>query len=70
MGRVGACADIAAMGSFFAVLQKNVLNKRRWTSKQELRLAIVTWIQKTHHVGDANDANDDSGDSPQSSLRQ
>ena len=67
MGRVGACADIAAMGSFFAVLQKNVLNKRRWTSKQELRLAIVTRIEKTHHVGDAND---DSGDSPQSSLRQ
>jgi putative transposase len=29
MGRVGACADYAAMESFFALLQKNVLNRRR-----------------------------------------
>ena len=49
MGRVGACADNAAMESFFALLQKNVLNQRRWTSRQELRLAIVTWIERTYH---------------------
>ena len=30
MGRVGACADNAAMESFFSLLQKNVLNRRRW----------------------------------------
>jgi transposase InsO family protein len=30
MGRVGACADNAAMESFFALLQKNVLDRRRW----------------------------------------
>ena len=41
MGRVGACADNAAMGSFFALLQKNVLNRHRWSTKQQLRLAIV-----------------------------
>jgi len=29
MGRVGACADNAAMESFFALLQKNVLDRRR-----------------------------------------
>ncbi len=29
MGRVGACADNAAMESFFALLQKNVLNTQR-----------------------------------------
>jgi putative transposase len=28
MGGVGACADIAAMESFFSLLQKNVLNRQ------------------------------------------
>jgi transposase InsO family protein len=49
MGRVGACGDNAAMESFFALLQKNVLDRRRWSTRQELRLAIVTWIEKTYH---------------------
>jgi putative transposase len=49
MGRVGACGDNVAMESFFALLQKNVLDRQRWTSRQELRLAIVTWIEKTYH---------------------
>ncbi len=49
MGRVGACADNAAMESFFSLLQKNVLNRKRWTTRQELRLAIVIWIEKTYH---------------------
>ena len=49
MGRVGACADNAAMESFFSLLQKNVLNRRRWTTRAELRLVIVTWIETTYH---------------------
>jgi transposase InsO family protein len=49
MGRVGACGDNAAMESFFALLQKNVLDRQRWTTRQELRLAIVTWIERTYH---------------------
>lgn len=49
MGRVGACADNAAMESFFSLLQKNVLNRHPWASRQELRLAIITWIEKTYH---------------------
>ena len=49
MGRVGACADNAAMESFFALLQKNVLNRQRWTTRQQLRLAILTWIEATYH---------------------
>jgi len=49
MGRVGTCADNAAMESFFALLQKNVLNRRRWATRAELRLAIVTWIETTYH---------------------
>ena len=50
MGRVGACADNAAMESFFSLLQKNVLNRQRhWASREELRLAIVVWIERTYH---------------------
>jgi putative transposase len=49
MGRVGACGDNAAMESFFALLQKNVLDRRRWSSREQLRLAIITWIERTYH---------------------
>lgn len=49
MGRVGAAGDNAAMESFFALLQKNVLNRRSWATRQELRIAIVTWIERTYH---------------------
>ncbi|MFF0494325.1 IS3 family transposase [Nocardia sp. NPDC004068] len=49
MGRVGAAGDNAAMESFFALLQKNVLDRRSWGSREELRIAIVTWIERTYH---------------------
>ena len=49
MGRVAAASDNAAMESFFALPQKNVLNRQRWDTRQELRLAMVTWIEKTYH---------------------
>jgi transposase InsO family protein len=49
MGRVGAAGDNAAMESFFALLQNNVLDRRTWTTREELRIAIVTWIEHTHH---------------------
>jgi len=49
MGRVGAAGDNAAMENFFSLLQKNVLNRRAWTTREELRIAIVTWIERTYH---------------------
>ena len=49
MGRVGATGDDAAMESFFALLQKNVLDRRRWVTRDQLRIAIVTWIERTYH---------------------
>ena len=49
MGRVASCGDNAAMQSFFSLLQKNVLNRRSWTTREELRTAIVTWIERTYH---------------------
>ena len=49
MGKVGAAGDNAAMESFFALLQKNVLDRRRWDTREELRIAIITWIERTYH---------------------
>lgn len=49
MGRVGSSSDNAAMESFFALLQKNVLNRRPWATREQLRIAIVTWIERTYH---------------------
>ncbi len=49
MGRVGAAGDNAAMESFFSLLQKNVLNRRSWDTREQLRIAIVTWIERTYH---------------------
>ncbi len=49
MGQVGSAGDNAAMESFFSLLQKNVLNRHRWATRDELRIAIVTWIERTYH---------------------
>lgn len=49
MGRVGSSGDNAAMESFFSLLQKNVLDTKRWDTRDELRLAIVTWIETKYH---------------------
>jgi transposase InsO family protein len=49
MGRVASAGDNAAMESFWSLLQKNVLNQRSWLSRQDLRLAIVVWIERKYH---------------------
>ena len=49
MGQVGSAGDNAAMESFSALLQKNVLDRRRWDTRDQLRIAIVTWIERTYH---------------------
>jgi putative transposase len=46
---VGAAGDNATMESFFALLQNNVLDRRAWHTRDELRIAIVTWIERTYH---------------------
>ena len=35
--------------SFFSLLQKNVLNTRRWDTRADLRLAMVTWIEMKYN---------------------
>ena len=49
MGQVGSAGDNAAMESFFGLLQNNVLDRQRWPTRQQLRIAIITWIERTYH---------------------
>ncbi len=49
MGRVGAAGDNAAMESCFSLLQKNVLDRHLWNIREDLRIAIVRWIERTYH---------------------
>ena len=50
MGRVAAAGDNAAMESFFSLLQKNVLDRHAvWSTRQDLQIAIVTWIEQTYN---------------------
>ena len=30
-------------------LPKNLLNRQTWNTREELRIAIVTWIERTYH---------------------
>lgn len=49
MGRVASAGDNAAMESFWALLQRNVLNAGPWTTRDELHHAIVYWIEHTYN---------------------
>lgn len=49
MGRLGTVGDNVALGSFFALLRKNVLNRQSWFVREQLRSAIVFWNKKEYH---------------------
>jgi len=49
MGRVAAAADNAAMESFFSLLQKNVFDRRRWRTRDELISETIVWIEHTYN---------------------
>ncbi len=49
MGRVGAAGDNAAMESFFSLLQKNVLDRQAWATRDQLHNEIVYWIEHTYN---------------------
>jgi transposase InsO family protein len=49
MGRVTSAGDNAAMESFWSLLQQNVLDRRRWRSRDGLHYAIVFWIEHTYN---------------------
>jgi transposase InsO family protein len=54
MRSCGRCAITVSSGrwagsAFFSLLQKNVLDRQRWANREELRVAIVIWIERTYH---------------------
>jgi len=49
MARVASAGDNAAMESFFSLLQLNVLNRQTWSTRDELHLEIVIWIERTYN---------------------
>ena len=49
MGRIASAGDNAAMESFFSLLQKNVLNRQPWNDRDQLRSAIITWVESTYN---------------------
>lgn len=56
MGKLGPTGDHAAMETSFALAQMNVLDRRQWKTRQELRIAIVTWTERTYHQRRRQDA--------------
>ncbi len=49
MGRVASAGDNAAMESFNSLLQKNVLDRKTWDTRDELHNEIVYWIEHTYN---------------------
>jgi len=47
IGQVDACGNNAAIDSFFTLLQKNVLDRQRWATREELLLEIIARIVTT-----------------------
>lgn len=49
MGRAYRAGDNASLESFFSLLQKNVLDTQRWDTREDLRLAMGTWIETKYN---------------------
>jgi len=49
MGRVASAGDNAAMESFHSLLQKNVLDRHRWATRDDLTYATLYWIEHTYN---------------------
>ena len=45
MGRVASALDNAMMESFFGTMQRELLDRRIWTTRKELARAIFEWIE-------------------------
>lgn len=50
MGSVGDCFDNAMMESFFSSLEAEVLDRNRFTTREEARRAIFSWLAGWYNV--------------------
>lgn len=51
MGSVGDAYDNAMAESFFATLECELLDRRRFHSQAEAKLAVFDWIEGWHNPG-------------------
>jgi len=49
MSRVGSCADNAAAESFFGVLKRERVNRRRYLTRAEARADVFDYIERFHN---------------------
>ena len=49
MGSVGDAYDNAMAESLFATLEREVLNRRRFSSQAEAKMAIFEWIERWYN---------------------
>ena len=49
MGTVGDCYDNALIEAFWARLQIELLNRKKWQTKLELGIALVDYIENFHN---------------------
>ena len=49
MGSVGDCFDNAVSESFFATLKKDLINRRSWPTKAELRGEVFSYIEEFYN---------------------
>lgn len=54
MGSVGDCFDNARCESFFATLEGELLNRRRFTTQVEARMEVFEFIEGLCEVDDAD----------------
>jgi putative transposase len=46
MGRTGSCLDNAVAESFFATLKVELIDRYRWRTRAEARMAIFAWVHR------------------------
>lgn len=49
MGSIGDCVDNAMMESFWARVQVELLNRRRWRTRLELSTALLEYLEIFHN---------------------
>jgi len=51
IGLIVSAGDNVAIESYFALLPQSGLIRKKWVTREHLRLANVTWIERTYHCG-------------------
>ena len=50
LGSIGDCYDNAVCESFFATLECELIDRRRWTTKAAARMALIQFIERWYNL--------------------